>query len=99
MRREYGARVFPARTNYSPYAGRNFPIASLFGQAIKRRRLTQAAAAALMGVDQPKVSAQWNGWVAIFSSERLMRPLTALGRDIDISSDARPAGESRAGSA
>jgi predicted XRE-type DNA-binding protein len=37
-----------------------------------------------MGVDQPKVSALLNGRIASFSSERLMRLLTALGRDIDI---------------
>ena len=59
-------------------------LASLIGQVIKRRRLTQGAAAALMGVDQPKVSALLNGRIANFSSERLMRLLTALGRDIDI---------------
>ena len=59
-------------------------LASLIGQVIKRRRLTQAAAAALMGVDQPKVSALLNGRIANFSSERLMRLLTSLGRDIDI---------------
>jgi predicted XRE-type DNA-binding protein len=59
-------------------------LASLIGQVIKRRRLTQAAAASLMGVDQPKVSALLNGRIANFSSERLMRLLTALGRDIDI---------------
>jgi predicted XRE-type DNA-binding protein len=37
------------------------------------RRLTQAAAAKLMGIDQPKVSALLNGRLASFSSERLMR--------------------------
>jgi predicted XRE-type DNA-binding protein len=58
--------------------------ASLIGHVIKKRRLTQAAAAALMGVDQPKVPALLNGRIASFSSERLMRLLTALGRDIDI---------------
>ena len=59
-------------------------LASLIGQVIKKRRLTQAAAAALMGVDQPKVSALLDGRIANFSSERLMRLLTSLGRDIDI---------------
>ncbi len=59
-------------------------LASLIGQVIKKRHLTQAAAAALMGVDQPKVSALLNGRLSSFSSERLMRLLTALGRDIDI---------------
>jgi len=37
-----------------------------------------------MGVDQPKVSALLNGRIASLSSERLMRLLTALGRDIDM---------------
>lgn len=51
---------------------------------IKRRRLTQAAAAALMGIDQPKVSALLNGRLHNFSSGRLMRLLTALGQDVEI---------------
>jgi predicted XRE-type DNA-binding protein len=58
--------------------------------AIKRRRLTQAAAANLMGVDQPKVSALLNGRLANFSSERLMRLLTALGHDVDITVRVKP---------
>ena len=59
-------------------------------QVIKRQRLTQASAAALMGVDQPKVSALLNGRLANFSSERLMRLLTALGQDVDITVRAKP---------
>jgi predicted XRE-type DNA-binding protein len=59
-------------------------LASRIRQIIKDRRLTQAAAATLMGVDQPKVSALLNGRLANFSSERLMRLLTALGQDVDI---------------
>lgn len=59
-------------------------VVSHIRQVIKRRRLTQAAAAALMGVDQPKVSALLNGRLANFSSERLMRLLTALGQGVEI---------------
>ena len=59
-------------------------LASLIEHIVRRRRLTQVAAAALMGIDQPKVSALLNGRVANFSSERLMRLLTALGQDVDI---------------
>lgn len=59
-------------------------LASQIRQVIKRQRLTQVAAAALMGIDQPKVSALLNGRLANFSSERLMRLLTALGQDVDI---------------
>jgi predicted XRE-type DNA-binding protein len=65
-------------------------LASHIRQVIKRRRLTQVAAAALMGVDQPKVSALLNGRLANFSSERLMRLLTALGQDVDITIRDKP---------
>lgn len=51
---------------------------------IGRRTLTQARAAALMGLDQPKVSALMNGRLTGFSSDRLLRCLTALGQDVDI---------------
>jgi predicted XRE-type DNA-binding protein len=65
-------------------------LASQIRQVIKRRRLTQVAAAAVMGIDQPKVSALLNGRLANFSSERLMRLLTALGQDVDITVKAKP---------
>ena len=65
-------------------------LASHIRQIIKRRRLTQMAAAALMGIDQPKVSALLNGRLANFSSERLMRLLTALGQDVEITVKAKP---------
>jgi predicted XRE-type DNA-binding protein len=65
-------------------------LASLIRQVIKRRRLTQVAAASLMGIDQPKVSALLNGRLANFSSERLMRLLTALGQDVDITVRTKP---------
>jgi predicted XRE-type DNA-binding protein len=70
-------------------------LASHIRQAIKRRRLTQAAAAALMGVDQPKVSALLNGRLANFSSERLMRLLTAIGQDVEITVRAKPRNRAR----
>jgi predicted XRE-type DNA-binding protein len=59
-------------------------LASHIRQVIKRRRLTQVAAAALLGIDQPKVSALLNGRLGSFSTERLMRLLTALGQDVEI---------------
>lgn len=59
-------------------------LASHIRNIIKQRKLTQAAAAAQMGIDQPKVSALLNGRLENFSSERLMRLLTMLGRDIEI---------------
>ena len=59
-------------------------LASHIRQTIKRRRLTQIQAAHLMALDQPKVSALMNGRLAGFSSDRLMRFLAALGRDVEI---------------
>jgi predicted XRE-type DNA-binding protein len=59
-------------------------LASRIRQIIEGRHLTQTAAATLMGLDQPKVSALLNGRLASFSSDRLMRLLTRLGQDVDI---------------
>ncbi len=59
-------------------------LASQIRGILKARRLTQSAAADVMGVDQPKVSALLNGRLENFSSERLMRLLTKLGKDVEI---------------
>jgi predicted XRE-type DNA-binding protein len=59
-------------------------LASHIRAAIGRQKLTQARAAKLMGLDQPKVSALMNGRLTGFSSDRLLRCLTALGQDVDI---------------
>lgn len=48
------------------------------------RRLTQAAAAARLGINQPKVSALRNYRLDGFSVERLLTFLTALDRDVEI---------------
>jgi predicted XRE-type DNA-binding protein len=52
--------------------------------AIAERKLTQAQAAGILGVDQPKVSALVRGKVEGFSIDRLLRFLNALGRDVEI---------------
>jgi predicted XRE-type DNA-binding protein len=59
-------------------------LASRIREIVRSSRFTQVAAAAVMGIDQPKVSALLNGRLANFSSERLMRLLTLLGQDIEI---------------
>ena len=51
---------------------------------IRQRELTQVAAAQLMGIDQPKVSAMLSGQFRGYSVERLMRFLVALGHDVEI---------------
>ena len=59
-------------------------LVSRIRDIIEKRRLTQSAAARTMGIDQPKVSALLSGRYANFSSDRLLRLLTALGQDVDI---------------
>lgn len=63
---------------------------------IQRRRLTQSQAAALLGIDQPKVSALKQGKLSGFSIERLMRLLLSLGRDIEIAVKTKPRSRSTA---
>jgi predicted XRE-type DNA-binding protein len=48
------------------------------------RKLTQRAAAAILGIPQPKVSNIVNGRLANFSVERLMELLAILGQDVQI---------------
>lgn len=59
-------------------------LASRIREIVRRSRLTQVAAAAVMGIGEPRVSALLKGRLANFSSERLMRLLTRLGQDVQI---------------
>ena len=51
---------------------------------VKRRKLTQAKAAALMGVKQPDVSAIITGRTGKFSLDRLVRCLNRLDYEVDV---------------
>jgi len=51
---------------------------------ITQRKLTQAEAAALLGLDQPKVSALVRGRVAGYSLDRLFKFLNLLGQRVEI---------------
>ena len=59
-------------------------LANAINGVIARRRLTQAAAAEKLNVNQPKVSALANYKLDGFSVERLMMFLTALDQDVEI---------------
>ena len=59
-------------------------LAYAINGVIARRRLSQAAAAEKLGINQPKVSALANYKVDGFSVERLMTFLTALDQDVEI---------------
>jgi predicted XRE-type DNA-binding protein len=54
------------------------------GDIIIERKLTQAQAAQLLGVDQPKISNLLRGRIDGFSADRLFRFLNALGNDVEI---------------
>src|SRR5438132_6415526 len=53
-------------------------------ELIEERKLTQAKAGKLLGLDQPKVSALVRGRVEGYSIDRLFRFLTALGQRVEI---------------
>jgi predicted XRE-type DNA-binding protein len=59
-------------------------LARVIAALIARKRLTQSRAAAVLGVDQPKVSALVRGRLTGFSIDRLLRFLLALDSDVEI---------------
>jgi len=69
-------------------------LAHKISAVIAKRQLTQAQAARVLGVDQPKVSALTRGRLSGFSLERMVRFLLALGCDVEIQVR-RPAGTRR----
>lgn len=74
-------------------------LAHAINGQIAHRHLTQAAAAEMLGITQPKVSALVNYKLEGFSVERLMTFLTALDQDVEIlirnKPASRPAGRIR----
>jgi transcriptional regulator with XRE-family HTH domain len=52
---------------------------------IKKKKLTQAKAAKLLKISQPKISLLLRGYLTDFSLERLLRFLNDLGQDVYIS--------------
>jgi predicted XRE-type DNA-binding protein len=59
-------------------------LARRISEVIEQRGLTQAEAAKVLGVDQPKVSALARGRLGGFSTERLFKFLNALDREVEI---------------
>jgi predicted XRE-type DNA-binding protein len=64
-------------------------LAAKIIEEIQRRRLTQAQAAAMLRIDQPKISALKQGKLSGFSIERLMRFLVLMGRGVEITVKAK----------
>lgn len=59
-------------------------LAMQVNELIATRRLTQARVAQLFGIPQPHVSELKNYKLSRFSSERLLRFVTLLDRDVEI---------------
>lgn len=59
-------------------------LAVAINRVLHSRRLTQASAAKVLSINQPKISALKHYKLEGFSVERLMSFLTALGSDIEI---------------
>lgn len=59
-------------------------LAHQISNLIKQKNITQAAAAELLEIDQPKISALSKGKFAGFSLERLFRFLNILGQTVTI---------------
>jgi predicted XRE-type DNA-binding protein len=59
-------------------------LAYALNRVVEEQRLTQVAAARLLGVTQPKISALQRYKLEGFSVERLMTFLTALDCDVEI---------------
>ena len=82
------------RSSGNVFADLNLPEAGLqllkaelvtrIDEIIRQRRLTQLQAARLLGLSQPDVSRLLRGNFRDYSVERLLRILTALGRDVEI---------------
>jgi predicted XRE-type DNA-binding protein len=65
-------------------------LAYTINKIIEQRRLVQSAAAEVLGINQPKVSALMHYKLDGFSVERLMTFLTALDRDVEIAIKKKP---------
>jgi predicted XRE-type DNA-binding protein len=72
-------------------------LASQINDLIEQRNLSQTAAAKLLDIDQPKVSALSKGKLAGFSIERLFRFLNILDQDITIKITSKARSKKKAG--
>jgi predicted XRE-type DNA-binding protein len=71
-------------------------LARKISSIIAKQQMTQAEAAEVLGIDQPKISALINGKLSGFSTARLFRFLNALGRDVEIVVKVKPESRSQA---
>jgi predicted XRE-type DNA-binding protein len=60
-------------------------LARQINKMIFERKLSQVEAGALLGIDQPRVSALSTGRLAVFSLEKMMQFAARLGNEVEIS--------------
>jgi predicted XRE-type DNA-binding protein len=60
-------------------------LARQINRIIVDRKLSQAQAAAILGVDQPRISALSKGRLSVFSLEKMMQFAARLGNEVRIS--------------
>lgn len=59
-------------------------LASKIVEIAKNKKLTQVKVADILEIDQPKISALYNGRLSAFSISRLIKFLTLLKQDVEI---------------
>ena len=87
MNRQPGIAIEEGSTNVYADAAqlqRKSQLAAEIVRAIKARRLTQEAAAALLGIDQSKVSRITRGQFRGVSEAKMLELVAKLGRDVKI---------------
>lgn len=85
MHEESSGNVFIDLGNENPdEALAKSELARQIAKLIKKKKLTQIKAAAILGIDQPKISALIHGKLRSFSLERLIHFLNKLGQDVCI---------------
>ncbi len=67
-------------------------LVTLLGRILRARRLTQAVAARICGVDQPTISKVLGGRLDSITIDRLARWIAALGGRVRIAVEPPPAG-------
>jgi len=72
-------------------------IAAMINDIIKTKGLNQTSAAALLNIDQPKISALVNGRLSGFTIDRLFRFLLALDKNIEVKVTRKKKSSTRSG--
>jgi predicted XRE-type DNA-binding protein len=100
-----GRRIRIEKGSGNVYADLHYPdaedmlvkaqIVTKISDIIRQRGLTQAKAATLLRLTQPKISRLLRGQFRGISERRLLRCLTRLGRDVEIT--VKPTSRRRAG--